>query len=113
MKWVGTGPGLEVSHIVHGFDWDSLGIATVVNVGGSHGSASIALCQEYPRLSCIVQDRAKVIEARRTTLPSSAKGHLLFMEPDFFFQDQPVTAASAYILRWTLTTGLITMLLAS
>lgn len=101
MEWFGRGPGLEFIHIVRGFDWASLGQATVVDVGGSHGSLSIALCHEYPQLSCIVQDRSEVTETGKAKLPSALVDRLSFMEHNFF-HDQPVKGAEVYILRWVL-----------
>ncbi|KAI4115130.1 MAG: hypothetical protein LQ338_007900, partial [Usnochroma carphineum] len=101
MKWFGRNPGLELSYIIAGFDWASLGEAIVVDVGGSHGALSMELSLEFPQLSCIVQDQAKVIENGEAQLPPSSKGRVSFMEHDFF-QDQPVKAAGVYILRWVL-----------
>ncbi|KAL8722514.1 MAG: hypothetical protein Q9225_001030 [Loekoesia sp. 1 TL-2023] len=101
MEWFGRSPGLELIHIVRGFDWASLGQATVVDVGGSYGSLSIALCHQYPQISCIVQDRSKVIETGKAKLPSTLTDRLSFMEHNFF-HDQPVKGAEVYILRWIL-----------
>ncbi|KAL9601040.1 MAG: hypothetical protein Q9179_003001 [Wetmoreana sp. 5 TL-2023] len=101
MEWFSTGPGLEITHIIRGLDWASLGAATVVDVGGSYGSLSVALCQEFLQLSCIVQDRPEVIKAAQAKLPSSLLGRVSFMEHDFF-EDQPVKAAGVYVLRWVL-----------
>ena len=105
MRWFGTSPGLHPSHIVHGFDWAGLGDATVVDVGGSHGSQSLALASAFPNLSCVVQDRAEVVQrAQQTdlaTLSAKGKGRVKFMEHDFF-EEQPVKGAAVYVLRWIL-----------
>ena len=97
MRWFGTSPGLHPSHIVHGFDWAGLGDATVVDVGGSHGSQSIALASAFPKLSCVVQDRAEVVQRAL----ARGKGRVTFMEHDFF-EEQPVRGAAVYVLRWIL-----------
>ncbi|KAL8911651.1 MAG: hypothetical protein Q9171_003211 [Xanthocarpia ochracea] len=101
MEWFSTGPGLEVTHIIKGLDWASLGAVTVVDVGGSYGSLSVALCEEFWQLSCIVQDRGEVIKAAQAKLSSSMLGRVSFMEHDFF-EGQPVVAAGVYVLRWVL-----------
>lgn len=101
MKWFATSPGLEVVHVLDGLDWASLGTAIVVDVGGSHGALSIALSAAFSNLSCVVQDRAEVVEAGRANLPPSTEGRVSFMEHDFF-REQPVRAAAVYVLRWIL-----------
>ena len=90
-----------MSSILKGFSWARLGEAIVVDVGGSHGSFSIALALKFPRLSCVVQDRSGVIKVRETHLPSSLLGHVSFMDHDFFVI-QPGNAAAVYVLRWIL-----------
>lgn len=101
MRWFSTGPGLEASHVLDGFNWAGLGRATVVDIGGSYGSFSIAIAQKFPNLSCIVQDRKDVAEAGRKTLPASLERRVSFMEHNFF-DPQPVKAAAVYLLRWIL-----------
>lgn len=101
MNWFSTGPGLETIHIINGYDWASMGKAIVVDIGGSHGPLSILLSQEFPNLSCIVQDRPGVVEAGRAKLPTSMMDRVSFMEHDFF-ENQPVKAAAVYLLRWIL-----------
>ncbi|KAL8794412.1 MAG: hypothetical protein Q9195_002999 [Heterodermia aff. obscurata] len=101
MTYIANGIGLEHHHIVNGYDWASLGEGTVVDVGGSQGSLSIAIAQAFPSLRCIVQDRAEVIALGQEKLPSRVHGRVDFMAHDFF-QEQPVKDADIYILRWIL-----------
>ena len=101
MTYISNGPGLEHHHIVNGYDWASLGQGTVVDVGGSHGSLSIAIAQAFPLLRCIVQDRPEVIALGPENLPSNVHGRVVFMAHDFF-QEQPTKDADIYILRWIL-----------
>lgn len=102
MRWFSSSPGLEPVHILNGFDWASLGEAKVVDVGGSHGTLSIALCSAFPALSCTVQDRAEVVEqAKQANMHPAIEGHISFMAHDFF-EEQPVKAAAVYVLRWIL-----------
>ncbi|KAI4252736.1 MAG: hypothetical protein LQ352_004114 [Teloschistes flavicans] len=101
MTFMGSGPGLEHHHILNHYDWASLGASTVVDVGGSHGSLSIAIAQAFPSLRCIVQDRPEIIEMGDHNLPTDVRGRVDFMAHDFF-DEQPVKDAEVYILRWIL-----------
>jgi len=101
MTWFGTGPGLESSHIVQGFAWGQIGQGLVVDVGGSHGSVSIAIAQSFPNVGCIVQDQPKVVAVGRKQLASDSQDRVSFMEHDFF-TEQPVRGADVYLLRWIL-----------
>lgn len=101
MRWFSAGPGLEASHVLDGFDWAGLGKATVVDIGGSYGSVSIAIAQKFPNVSCIVQDRKDVAEAGHKMLPVSLERRVSFMGHNFF-DPQPVKAAAVYLLRWVL-----------
>lgn len=101
MSWFSTGPGLEPSHIIHGFDWSSFQVGTVVDIGGSHGCTSIAIAREIPWMHFIVQDQPDVISVGQTRLPLDMKGRATFME-HYFFRQQPIKAAEVYLLRWIL-----------
>ena len=101
MTLMSMGPGLEHSHILDGFDWDSVGEGVVVDVGGSHGSLSIAIAERFPLLRCIVQDKAEVIRKGQETLSVALSDRVSFMGHDFF-TEQPVKNADVYILRWIL-----------
>ena len=101
MTYLAAGPGLEHRHILNGHDWASLGEGTVIDVGGSHGSLSIAIAQKFPLLRCIVQDRPEVIQVGQEKLPLDVRGRVDFMAHDFF-KEQPIKNAGLYILRWVL-----------
>ena len=96
-----TGPGLEASHLMNGFDWATIGHGTVVDIGGSHGSFSIAIAQSYPDLNFVVQDQAAVAREGRAKLPSHLANRVSFMAHDIF-NEQPVLDADVYMLRWIL-----------
>ena len=101
MAWFSTGPGLESHHIVNGFDWGRLGPGTVVDVGGSYGSTSMAIARTFPSLHCIVQDRREVIEVAYQKSDHETAIRVVFMEHDFFAK-QPIMGADVYLLRWIL-----------
>ena len=98
MSWFNTGPGLETTHVLANYDWGAIGNGTVVDVGGSNGSVAIAIAQNFPRLSCIVQDRPEVVAEGRSRL-SAEVTNLTFMAHDFF-AEQPVKGAEVYYFRW-------------
>ena len=96
-----TGPGLEASHILDGFDWATVGKGIVVDIGGSHGSLSIAIAHRHPTISFVVQDRAAVAREGRARLPPQLANRVNFMAHDFF-NEQPILDADVYLLRWIL-----------
>jgi SAM-dependent methyltransferase len=101
MAFLQTFPGLEPSYAVKAYDWASLGKATVVDVGGSHGLVCIALAKEFPDLQFVVQDLPKVIEDAKTKSPADLSNRVTFQAHDFF-EEQPVKNADIYYFRWIL-----------
>ena len=101
MTWFSTGPGLETSHIVNGYAWANIGEGVFVDVGGSQGSVGAAIVRAFPSLRCIVQDQADVIKQGQQNLPPELQARITFMKHDFF-EEQPIRAASVYLLRWIL-----------
>ncbi len=73
----------------------------MVDVGGSHGSISIAIARSFPSLHFIVQDRPQVVQEGEAKLPADLQDRVTFMEHDFF-NEQPVKYADIYLLRWIL-----------
>ena len=88
--------GDDVSHLLDGYRWSELGTCTVVDVGGSHGPASIALAERFPHLNCIVQDLPGTIAG--CSVPLELEGRLRYMAHDFF-TEQPVKGADIYFFR--------------
>ena len=98
MTWASSNPGLEAAHVVNGFSWEASQNGTVVDVGGSHGSISIALAQSFPSLHITVQDRPEVVREGPSKLPEGSQDRVVFMEYNFF-SEQPVKSADVYLLR--------------
>lgn len=69
-------------------------------MGGSTGHACIAIAEEAPDATFIVQDLAGVIEQGRRSLPDTLKSRITFEEHDFF-APQPLSA-DIYLLRFIL-----------
>ncbi|KAF3483305.1 uncharacterized protein GIQ15_02629 [Arthroderma uncinatum] len=56
MRSLGKSAGFLPDHILKGFNWESLGEAQVVDVGGSSGQVAILLATNYPRLTIKIMD---------------------------------------------------------
>ncbi|KAG8532388.1 uncharacterized protein KY384_002873 [Bacidia gigantensis] len=90
--------GRSPKQVVEGWDWASLGKATVVDVGGGNGHISVALAQAYPDLKLVVQDLADAVQSGADTLPSSLSDRVSFQAHDMFTVN-PVDGAAVYYLR--------------
>ncbi|KAL2821543.1 O-methyltransferase-domain-containing protein [Aspergillus granulosus] len=106
MKAVSFLQKFNLKHTIAGFDWASLGEATVVDVGGSTGHVSIALAREFPSLKFIVQDLPEVIadaQSHLLSLPDSAAltPRIMYL-PHSFLTPQPIPNAAVYFLRMIL-----------
>ncbi|KAL2851527.1 S-adenosyl-L-methionine-dependent methyltransferase [Aspergillus pseudoustus] len=106
MKAVSSLQKLDLKHTIAGFDWASLGEATVVDVGGSTGHISIALAREFPSLRFIVEDLPEVIsdaQSHLDSLPDSTTiGPQITYLPHNFLTPQPIIGAAVYFLRMIL-----------
>ncbi|KAF2814831.1 putative O-methyltransferase [Mytilinidion resinicola] len=87
----------RIEHVNAGFDWDSLGEATVVDIGGSLGHASIELASKHPKLKCIIQDFAELEPQSAALVPTELKSRVTFQAHNFF-EPQPVVA-EVYFLK--------------
>ncbi|KAL9123433.1 MAG: hypothetical protein Q9187_000003 [Circinaria calcarea] len=99
MSYFSTGGGYEPQYLLDNYPWASLGKATVVDVGGSYGSVSIALAQQFPSLRCVVQDRPEVVVDGPARIPPELTDRVSF-QPHDFFTDQPIKGADIYFFRW-------------
>ncbi|KAF3399425.1 O-methyltransferase bik3 [Talaromyces pinophilus] len=104
MKSVQGSYGTSLKHLVNGLDWDGLGEATVVDVGGSTCASSIALADAYPSLQFIVQDLPDTIKNAPAVLskqPESIQARIK-TQPYDFFTVQKHHDADVYMLRMIL-----------
>ncbi|GAQ10180.1 sterigmatocystin 8-O-methyltransferase [Aspergillus lentulus] len=90
--------GRSAQQVVEGFPWDSLGAATVIDVGGGNGHISLALAERYPQLSFVVQDLEAAILSGTESLPSTLKGRVQFEVHDMF-QPQKRSGVDVFYLR--------------
>ncbi|KAM4054660.1 o-methyltransferase [Hirsutella rhossiliensis] len=90
----------SVEHLLQGFDFS--GARTVVDVGGSHGQAAVALAAKYPSLErIVVQDLGETIVGLNDKVPGELRARVHGMAHDFL-APQPVRDADVYLLRWIL-----------
>ncbi|KAF2234946.1 S-adenosyl-L-methionine-dependent methyltransferase [Viridothelium virens] len=106
MRNVRSSEGVALEHLVAGFTWKDLcDGGVIVDVGGSTGSASIALAKEFPHLTFVVQDSPANSDSGRKaameSLPADVVSRLTFQGHDFT-QPQPVPGADVYLLRMIL-----------
>ncbi|EHL01829.1 putative Sterigmatocystin 8-O-methyltransferase [Glarea lozoyensis 74030] len=97
MSAFNTSGGYELDHLVNHKIWSTLGYGLVVDLGGSHGDAMIALAMKYPSLKFVVQDLPRTIESRPTTPPNVAD-RVEFLAHDFF-EEQPIKHADLMIIN--------------
>ncbi|RKK94328.1 hypothetical protein BFJ68_g15204 [Fusarium oxysporum] len=82
------------------YDWNKLGEATVVDIGGSNGHDSTTIAQAFPNLKFIVQDLPQLQTSFGEQLPAEIKSRVNF-EPHDFLQPQN-TQGDVYMLKMVL-----------
>lgn len=98
MKAYMTMQEFNASHVVNNFDWGSLGLVQIVDVGGGAGHVSMELAKHFPNLSVIVQDMEKMVEEANGNIPADLEDRFKFMVHDMF---APQTVlADVYFFRW-------------
>ncbi|KAI0114031.1 S-adenosyl-L-methionine-dependent methyltransferase [Nemania sp. FL0031] len=100
MRLYAARPDLDVHYLVDAWPWGELQDgATVIDVGGSHGEAAIALARAFPSLKLVVQDidEPTVLEAD-SRKPADVAERVRYMTHDFF-TEQPIRHADVYLYR--------------
>ncbi|KAL9083180.1 MAG: hypothetical protein Q9159_005947 [Coniocarpon cinnabarinum] len=100
MAWSEPSRGRDLEALVKYNLWETVDNGTVVDVGGSAGSTAFSLISTYPKLHCVVQDRAEIVNGIENS-GDDRSSRVKFMAHDFF-ELQPVTNADVYILRCVL-----------
>ncbi|KAK2609831.1 hypothetical protein N8I77_003308 [Diaporthe amygdali] len=92
--------GPSLSPYIHGFDWESLGPCTVVDVGGGNGHVEISLMRQLPGIEFIVQDLSTNAEPAQALIDQYAAHDRIKFQSHDFFQPQPSLqlAPKAYLL---------------
>ncbi|KAF2149129.1 S-adenosyl-L-methionine-dependent methyltransferase [Myriangium duriaei CBS 260.36] len=77
-------PAFNVNHVVLGYDWNALGVAHLVDVGGAAGRVSRAIAEVAPQLRFTVQDQPGPIQRGEDEIPSELRHRFSFQVHDFF-----------------------------
>ncbi|KAI0521562.1 putative O-methyltransferase [Xylaria bambusicola] len=97
MRFYSAGvPGYSESLLVEGYDWESLGAVTVVDVGGADGYVSRALSKAHPKLNMVVEDLPDIVDAADRV---GSTDRIRYQAYDFF-STQPIAGADIYLFRW-------------
>ncbi len=101
MQFFTKSEGWDLKHLASGFDWASIDRpgATVVDMGGGHGSVSQFLAKTTRHVKFIVQDLPSTVEQARVSLPSEFEGRVEFMGHDFF-TEQTLQGPEVFLFRW-------------
>jgi SAM-dependent methyltransferase len=104
MRWVGESQAGSKTPITALYPWQSLGNATVVDMGGGNGQVIIPIARACPSLRFIVQDLKGASEQGKQAVAKDAelKDRIEFMPHDFRKQ-QPVKDADAYLICQCIT----------
>ncbi|RYP81522.1 hypothetical protein DL769_001930 [Monosporascus sp. CRB-8-3] len=100
MKAYASSPELDVSYVLDHYDWEALGKAQVIDIGGARGHVAIEIAKRFPNLQVLVQDRSDSIAGADAELPAELKRRVKFAAHDFF-TPQTVTA-HVYYFRWVM-----------
>ncbi|KAH7325589.1 S-adenosyl-L-methionine-dependent methyltransferase [Stachybotrys elegans] len=106
LAMVGGGRVYAQAHL-YDFPWQSLGNATVVDIGGGMGGFCLQLSRIYPNLNFVLQDRGPVLALSEANLwprenpQALADGRIKFVEHDFF-NANPIKEADVYWLRYVI-----------
>ncbi|KAE8413836.1 S-adenosyl-L-methionine-dependent methyltransferase [Aspergillus pseudocaelatus] len=100
MALITSGGAHDVSYLLKGFDWERLGDAVVVDVGGADGFVGITLAEEYPNLVVIVEDNVGLKDSADDKIPHHLKSRVVFL-PHSFFKPQSALSrdADVFLLR--------------
>ncbi|KAI0409179.1 S-adenosyl-L-methionine-dependent methyltransferase [Xylaria palmicola] len=106
LAMVGGGRVFGQAHL-YGFPWESLGSATIVDVGGGVGGFCLQLSHLYPDLKFVLQDRAPALKQAQTEVwprenPAALSDGRVQFVPHNFFDTNPVKDADVYWLRYIL-----------
>ncbi|KAI9931189.1 hypothetical protein ASPWEDRAFT_34287 [Aspergillus wentii DTO 134E9] len=103
MRWLSKGGRFSDHHMVRGYDWATIDHedAVLVDVGGGHGTVSIALANATQKMKFVVQDLPLTTEQGAKMLAEELKERVSFMPHDFFAEN-PVKGADVYFFRYIL-----------
>ncbi|KAI0173698.1 sterigmatocystin 8-O-methyltransferase [Hypoxylon sp. FL1284] len=95
MKVMTSKPEFDLSYAMDPYDWESLGEAQIVDVGGAKGHFALALARRYKKLHVVVQDMAKVVENANA---GDLEERVSFMAHNLF--DRQTIRGDVFFFRW-------------
>jgi hypothetical protein len=95
MKVMTSKPEFDITYGTECIDWDSLGAAKIVDVGGAQGHFAMGLAQRYKDLHIVVQDMAEVIRGAN----AGELAHRVQFMPHNLFSSQTIFA-DVFFFRW-------------
>ena len=99
MSFFASNKGMEASHILDNYPWDSIvGSGLVVDLGGNRGQIAIKLAERFPSINVLVQDLENVVAGVDKLVPEELNGRVRFMAHDFFSEQR--VHADVYYVRW-------------
>ena len=99
MSLIASSKGMEASHILDNYPWDSIvGSGLVVDLGGSRGPIAIKLAERFPTINVLVQDLDNAVAGADKLVPEKLRGRVRFMAHDFFAEQS--VQADVYYVRW-------------
>ncbi|CAI6241297.1 unnamed protein product [Periconia digitata] len=98
MEHVTKNPAVRVNTIHDLYDWDGLGNASVIDIGGSGGHVSLELASHHPNLTFTVQDLPELKGNFDSLIPESLQDRITFQGHNFWGL-QPVKDADVYLFR--------------
>jgi SAM-dependent methyltransferase len=96
---------ISLSPLIDSYEWENLGLAKILDVGGGYGPVSIGLAKAFPSLTFVVQDFADVIEDGPSHVPAEISSQITFMAYDMLtpqtVRDADVVFFRAVLHNWT------------
>jgi hypothetical protein len=70
-------PIVRADSLLDNYPWSEK--ATMVDVGGSHGSVAISIAERFANMSCVVQDLPDTVAEGEARLPANLRDRVTFM----------------------------------
>ena len=92
------GTGSDVQALLEHYPWGAIGEGVIADVGGSHGTRSIAIAKKFPSLNCVVLDLPEVVADGPSDVPTDLQSRVTFAAHDFFTEPPQVArGADVYL----------------
>lgn len=92
--------GFALVDVLKAYDWDSLGDAFIVHVGGQRGQVATKLAENFGNVKFLVQDSEMIIHGAESDVPAQLKGRVEFQKHELF--DPQTVHADVYFFRMAL-----------